>query len=78
MNRLYLKWTFIILSLCLLRPNTTTFEAPLILAHCATGGTLLAAADGFAQRMGELPVGVLTALIGGPFFCWLLMRRGAR
>jgi iron complex transport system permease protein len=23
----------------------------------------------------ELPVGILTALIGGPFFLWLLLRR---
>ena len=23
----------------------------------------------------ELPVGVITALIGGPFFLWLLIRR---
>jgi len=23
----------------------------------------------------ELPVGVLTAMIGGPFFLWLLIRR---
>jgi iron complex transport system permease protein len=23
----------------------------------------------------ELPVGVITALIGGPFFLWLLVRR---
>ena len=42
------------------------------------GGTLLAGADGLAQRMGELPVGVLTALTGGPFFCFLLVRRGRR
>ena len=26
----------------------------------------------------ELPVGVVTALMGGPFFCFLLKRRGAR
>jgi iron complex transport system permease protein len=24
----------------------------------------------------ELPVGVITALIGGPFFLWLLVRKG--
>jgi iron complex transport system permease protein len=23
----------------------------------------------------ELPVGIITALIGGPFFLWLLVRR---
>jgi iron complex transport system permease protein len=24
----------------------------------------------------ELPVGIVTAIIGGPFFLWLLFRRG--
>ena len=33
-------------------------------------------ADGLAQRMGELPVGVLTALIGVPVFLFLLARDG--
>lgn len=51
---------------------------PLSLLCFLAGGCLLAVADGVAQRMGELPVGVLTALIGGPCFCWLLMRRGTR
>lgn len=37
------------------------------------GGTLLAIADGAAQMLGELPVGVVTALVGGPFFCWILV-----
>lgn len=50
---------------------------PLSLLSFLAGGCLLAVADGIAQRMGELPVGVLTSLIGGPFFCWLLMQRGA-
>ena len=26
--------------------------------------------------LGELPVGVVTAIIGGPFFLWLLVKRG--
>lgn len=43
-----------------------------------TGGLLLAVADGFAQSLGELPVGVLTAVIGGPFFCWMLVSRKRR
>jgi len=44
------------------------------------GGTLLAVADGAAQWLGELPVGVVTALVGGPFFCWILVsgRRTAK
>jgi iron complex transport system permease protein len=24
----------------------------------------------------EIPVGVITALLGGPFFLWLLVRKG--
>ena len=62
----------------LVRLTVGPAHRPLSLLCFLAGGTLLAAADGFAQRRGELPVGVLTALIGGPFFCWLLMRRGAR
>ena len=38
------------------------------------GAVLLGLADGIAQRLGELPVGVLTALCGGPFFCWVMTR----
>lgn len=37
------------------------------------GGLLLAVADGAAQFFGELPVGVVTAMVGGPFFCMILM-----
>ncbi|MBN2189163.1 MAG: iron ABC transporter permease [Chitinispirillaceae bacterium] len=46
------------------------------------GGTLLVVADTVCRIIiapAELPVGVLTALIGGPFFLWLLFgRRGVR
>ena len=28
--------------------------------------------------LAELPIGVLTALVGGPFFLWLLASRAAR
>lgn len=38
------------------------------------GALLLASADGLAQRLGELPVGVVTALTGGPLFCRILVR----
>ncbi len=38
------------------------------------GGLLLLMADAGARSLGELPVGVITALIGGPLFCWLLWR----
>ena len=46
---------------------------PLLFFSFLGGGLLLAAADGVAQRLGELPVGVITAIIGGPFFCWILV-----
>lgn len=48
---------------------------PLLCFSFLAGGLLLAAADGLAQYMGELPIGVITALAGGPFFCHILMRR---
>lgn len=50
---------------------------PLLVFSFLAGGVLLSIADGLAQYMSELPVGVITALIGGPFFCWQLTgRRG--
>jgi iron complex transport system permease protein len=45
------------------------------------GGTFLVVSDRLAQGVIEgvpVPVGVVTALLGGPFFLWLLVRRGAR
>ena len=39
------------------------------------GAALLCAADTFAKGWSELPVGVLTVLIGGPVFCLLLWNR---
>ena len=42
------------------------------------GGLFLVACDTLARLIiapAELPVGVLTALLGGPFFVWLLLRR---
>lgn len=42
------------------------------------GGLFLVACDTVARLIiapAELPVGVLTALLGGPFFVWLLLRR---
>jgi len=43
-----------------------------------TGAALLVLADTAARTVvssGELPVGVITALIGAPFFCYLLKTR---
>ncbi len=46
-------------------------------ASALAGGLLLMGADTIARtavQPAELPVGILTALIGGPFFLWLLLR----
>ncbi len=46
------------------------------------GGVLLCLADALSRTIlpggEELPVGVVTALLGGPFFCWLLGRGTTR
>jgi iron complex transport system permease protein len=42
------------------------------------GGLLLCVCDTLARTLiapGEIPVGALTALLGGPFFIWLLLRK---
>ena len=42
------------------------------------GGAFLAFCDAAARTVmapAELPVGILTALLGGPFFLWLLVLR---
>ncbi len=48
---------------------------PLLVFSFLAGALLLAFADGAAQFLGELPAGVITALAGGPFFCWILVRK---
>lgn len=44
----------------------------------AAGAALLAVADAGSRRLGQLPVGVLTGLLGGPFFLFLLWRNRRR
>ncbi|MEQ8653262.1 MAG: iron ABC transporter permease [Kiloniellales bacterium] len=47
-------------------------------ASALTGATLLLLADLAARHVvlpAELPIGILTSLIGGPFFIWLLLTR---
>lgn len=49
-------------------------------ASMLLGGALLLAADTAARTVvlpAELPIGILTSCLGGPFFLWLLMRRAA-
>lgn len=53
----------------------------LLPAAALFGGTFLVLADALARILvapAELPIGVLTAFAGGPFFLWLLMRRSTR
>ena len=50
----------------------------LLPASLLFGAALLALADLGARMLGGLPVGIVTALIGAPFFLYLLRRaRGA-
>ena len=47
-------------------------------ASALFGGAFLVACDVAARSVlapMELPVGILTAMIGGPFFLWLLIRK---
>lgn len=51
-------------------------HGPLVVGASLCGGILLVAADlasqAIATRAGHVPVGIFTALIGGPSFLWLL------
>jgi len=52
-----------------------------ITASALAGGMFLMTADTFARSVfapSELPVGIMTALAGGPFFIYLLMWRKDR
>lgn len=52
---------------------------PLVLASAIAGATLLVGADALVRAVdlasGRMPLGVLTALVGGPVFLWLLRAR---
>ncbi len=51
----------------------------LIPAALLAGGLLVLISDSIARSIlpggAEIPVGIVTAIIGGPFFCYLLLRR---
>lgn len=56
-------------------------HAVLLPASCLTGGLLLLLADDVARTAvapRELPIGVVTAFFGGPFFLYLLKSRGRK
>lgn len=53
----------------------------LLPAAALTGGALLVLADSAARTLAapaELPIGILTAAAGGPFFLWILLKNRAR
>ncbi|MFW6294023.1 MAG: FecCD family ABC transporter permease, partial [Spirochaetota bacterium] len=53
----------------------------LIPGAAVIGAVLLLLADLVSRTVvapAELPIGIVTALVGGPFFVWLLLRRRAR
>ena len=63
----------------LVRAVVKTTHGRLILLSSLCGGALLLAADILARWLiapQELPVGVLTALLGGSYLLWLMHRRG--
>ncbi|CAN7407228.1 iron ABC transporter permease [Variovorax sp. LjRoot84] len=65
----------------LVRSAVKTTHARLIVLSTAMGGLLLMAADQLARWLiapQELPVGVLTAVLGGSYLLWLMHRRSAR
>lgn len=61
----------------LLRLSIGPSHKTLFLGSALLGASLLTASDIFARTVAspaELPIGVVTALIGAPFFIWLLRR----
>jgi len=65
----------------LVRAVSKTTHGRLILLSSLMGGVLLMAADTLARGLlapQELPVGVLTAVLGGGYLLWLMHRQGQR
>ncbi len=63
----------------LCRPLVAQQPSRLLIVSALTGALLLLSADFIVRLMvldsGELKLGVITALLGAPFFLWLLMQR---
>jgi iron complex transport system permease protein len=63
------------------RAGTGMRHQRLFVGSFLLGAAFLTAADALARslalfgRSSEIPVGIVTALVGGPFFLWLLLRR---
>ena len=62
----------------LVRSLVRVTHGPLLLLSALAGGLLLSVADIIARVLiapQELPVGVLTAVLGGTYLLWLMYRR---
>jgi iron complex transport system permease protein len=61
----------------MVRSLTGPDNRKLLPASLLAGGILMLAADTVTRAVlpHEIPIGVLTALIGGPFFCYIFRRR---
>jgi iron complex transport system permease protein len=62
----------------LLRLLTGADHRYLLTNSALLGGTLILGADVLARNIiapAEIPIGIVTAIIGAPFFIWLLLRR---
>lgn len=62
----------------LIRLRMGTDYRQLIVCSLLLGGSFLLAADSIARTIvapAELPIGILTAMVGAPFFIWLLLRQ---
>ncbi len=63
----------------LVRFGVGTLHRHLLPTSLAAGGLLVLLADTMARSLlpsgEELPVGVVTAILGGPFFCYLMLHR---
>ncbi len=65
----------------LLRLLSGAKHRPLLINSALLGGLILLMADTVARTAiapAELPIGVLTALLGAPFFIWMLLRARGR
>lgn len=64
----------------LLRFGVTSNNRDLIPLSALSGGLLLILADNISRVLftSEIPVGVLTTLVGGPFFIYLFMRKSKK
>ena len=59
----------------IVRTAVTTNHRWLVPAAALGGAALLVWSDVLARQLDEMPVGILTALIGGPYFIFLLYRK---